>query len=54
MKIPTKFCVNLSVAAAIALYDRTLNLGGFPERSVMPGGPHEAKAHVWGPPKKRS
>jgi tRNA G18 (ribose-2'-O)-methylase SpoU len=54
VKIPTKFCVNLSVAAAITLYDRTLTLGGFPERPVMPGAPHEAKDHVWGPPKKRT
>lgn len=54
VRIPTKFCVNLSVAAAIALYDRTLNLGGFPERPVRPGPPHEAKAHVWGAPKKRT
>lgn len=28
VKIPTRFCVNLSVAAAIVLYDRVLALGG--------------------------
>lgn len=28
VKIPTRFCVNLSVAAAIVMYDRTLTLGG--------------------------
>lgn len=28
VRIPTKFCVNLSVAAAIVLYDRLLALGG--------------------------
>ncbi|MED5550625.1 MAG: RNA methyltransferase [Pseudomonadota bacterium] len=39
VKIPTKFCVNVSVACAITLYDRTLNFGGFPERPLMPGGP---------------
>ncbi len=54
VKIPTKFCVNLSVACAVALYDRQLNLGGYPERPIMPGGPKETKEHVWGPPKKRT
>jgi tRNA G18 (ribose-2'-O)-methylase SpoU len=54
VKIPTKFCVNLSVACAITLYDRTVNLGGFPERPVRPGGPLEEKTHVWGPPRKRT
>lgn len=29
VKIPTKFCVNLSVAAAIVMYDRMLTLGGY-------------------------
>lgn len=28
VKIPTRFCVNLSVAAAIVMYDRMLALGG--------------------------
>ena len=42
VKIPTKFCVNVSVACAITLYDRTLNFGGFPDRPLMPGGPQEA------------
>lgn len=54
VKIPTKFCVNLSVACAITLYDRTVNLGGFPKRPVRPGGPLEEKTHVWGPPRKRT
>lgn len=54
VKIPTRFCLNLSVAAAITLYDRTLCLGGFQERPVRPGGPLERKAHVWGPPRKRT
>ncbi|ABI64322.1 RNA methyltransferase [Maricaulis maris] len=39
VKIPTKFCVNVSVACAITLYDRQINFGGFPERPLMPGGP---------------
>lgn len=32
VKIPTRFCVNLSVAAAIVLYDRLLALGPFERR----------------------
>lgn len=32
VKIPTRFCVNLSVAAAIVLYDRMLFFGGPGER----------------------
>ena len=34
VKIPTKFCVNLSVAAALVMYDRMISLGGLPERPV--------------------
>lgn len=37
VKIPTRFCVNLSVAAAIVMYDRTLTLGGY-ERRVSHAG----------------
>jgi tRNA G18 (ribose-2'-O)-methylase SpoU len=29
VKIPTRFCVNLSVASAIVMYDRLLSLGGY-------------------------
>jgi tRNA G18 (ribose-2'-O)-methylase SpoU len=54
IKIPTRFCVNLSVAAAIALYDRTISMGHYPERPIMPGGPLETPQHVWGPPKRRT
>ena len=39
VKIPTRFCVNLSVAAAIVMYDRVLSLGGHPARSVRAGEP---------------
>ena len=39
VRIPTKFCVNLSVAAAIVMYDRHLTLGGYPSRPVGAGGP---------------
>ncbi|MEX0644124.1 MAG: RNA methyltransferase [Parvularculaceae bacterium] len=34
VKIPTRFCVNLSVAAAIVLYDRALAFGSFKQRPV--------------------
>jgi tRNA G18 (ribose-2'-O)-methylase SpoU len=39
VKIPTRFCVNLSVAAALVMYDRMLSLGGFGQRPVASGGP---------------
>lgn len=34
VKIPTKFCINLAVAGAIIMYDRTLSMGGFSDRPV--------------------
>ncbi|WP_425410607.1 RNA methyltransferase [Hyphococcus sp.] len=34
VKIPTRFCVNLSIAAALVMYDRTISLGGPGVRSV--------------------
>jgi tRNA G18 (ribose-2'-O)-methylase SpoU len=34
VKIPTRFCVNLSIAAAIVMYDRMLAMGGFPDRPI--------------------
>jgi tRNA G18 (ribose-2'-O)-methylase SpoU len=39
VKIPTKFCLNVGLAGALTLYDRTLSLGGYPVRPIMPGGP---------------
>ena len=39
VQIPTKFCVNVSLAAALTIYDRTLMMGGYPERPVKVGGP---------------
>ena len=38
VKIPTRFCVNLSVAAALVMYDRVLTLGGHTARGVRSGG----------------
>jgi tRNA G18 (ribose-2'-O)-methylase SpoU len=45
--IPTRFCVNVGLAVAITLYDRTLALGGFPERPLMPGGPELGAPATW-------
>ena len=47
VKIPTKFCINVSLAAALTLYDRTICLGGYPERPMMPGGPDLAAIEEW-------
>lgn len=47
VKIPTKFCINVSLAAALTLYDRTLSLGGYPERPLRPGGPDLAAMEAW-------
>ncbi len=38
VKIPTRFCVNLSVAAALVMYDRVLAHGGHAARGVRSGG----------------
>lgn len=38
VKIPTKFCVNLSVAAALVMYDRTISMGGYGRRPVGSSG----------------
>ncbi|MBT3401049.1 MAG: RNA methyltransferase [Rhodospirillaceae bacterium] len=51
VKIPTRFCVNVGVAAAIVMYDRVLTLGRYPPRPMTPGGPLEAlPEHVHGNP----
>lgn len=51
VKIPTRFCVNVGVAAAIVMYDRVTTLGRFPTRPLVPGGPVEPLAdHVHGGP----
>lgn len=47
VKIPTRFCLNVSLAAALTLYDRTLSLGGYPERPLRPGGPGLASLEAW-------
>lgn len=47
VKIPTKFCINVAVACAITLYDRSLCLGGYPDRPMMPGGPDIGEVETW-------
>lgn len=39
VKIPTRFCVNLSVAAALVMYDRHLTFGKFPPRPLSSATP---------------
>lgn len=39
VKIPTRFCINVSLAGALVMYDRMLSTGGWPPRPIMPGGP---------------
>lgn len=52
IKIPTKFCINVALAGALVMYDRTIQMGRFPARPVTPGGPIEqVKDHVHGAPK---
>lgn len=59
VKIPTKFCVNVSVAAALVMYDRILSLGGHGPRPVSsnhqgPGSSEPISAPAdWASPRKR-
>jgi tRNA G18 (ribose-2'-O)-methylase SpoU len=54
VKIPTRFCVNVGIAAAIVMYDRVTTLGRFAPRPVAAGGPVEALPEpVFGPPRIR-
>ena len=51
IRIPTKFCVNVGIAGAIVMYDRTISLGKFRPRPVRTGGPtEELPAHHHGGP----
>lgn len=43
VKIPTKFCVNVSIAAAMVMYDRMISMGRYAERPVKPGGAMTAR-----------
>lgn len=39
VKIPTKFCINVSLAGALVMYDRMTSMGAYENRPIMPGGP---------------
>lgn len=39
VKIPTKFCLNVSLAGALVMYDRMVSMGAYENRPIMPGGP---------------
>ena len=39
VKIPTRVCINVSLAGALVMYDRHLAMGGHAPRPIMPGGP---------------
>jgi len=41
VKIPTKFCINVSLAGALVMYDRVRSMGAWRDRPVMPGGPKD-------------
>jgi len=47
VQIPTQFCVNVSVACAITLYDRVLSGKSWPPRPLTPGGPELEAAAQW-------
>ncbi|HWY62925.1 MAG TPA: RNA methyltransferase [Rhizomicrobium sp.] len=54
VKIPTRFSINVGMAGAIVLYDRLLQLGGYPARPVKPGGDVLLPPlHKWGAPLAR-
>lgn len=56
VKIPTKFCINLSVAAALVMYDRMIAMGGFGERLALPvkGKAPGDPADGWRPVRSRT
>ncbi|MFN7055791.1 RNA methyltransferase [Hyphomonas sp.] len=55
VKIPTRFCINVSLAGALVMYDRHLSMGGYGPKPIMPGGPDGARrrAHVQGPDRQQ-
>ena len=51
IKIPTKFCLNVGLAAALVMYDRQITLGKFPDRPTGTGGPKLDTTTDWVPSK---
>ncbi|MBH88660.1 MAG: rRNA methyltransferase [Magnetovibrio sp.] len=55
VRIPMQFCVNVSIAAAIVMYDRVQSMGRFQRRPERPGGPIDEKdMPLFGEPRFRS
>ena len=51
VKIPTRFCVNVGIAGALVMYDRTVSMGRFAPRPVTANAlPDPLPAHVHGAP----
>ncbi|MEO1192739.1 MAG: RNA methyltransferase [Pseudomonadota bacterium] len=49
VKIPTRFCINVSLAGALVMYDRYVSMGRHAPRPIRAGGPTEERpAHVQG------
>jgi tRNA G18 (ribose-2'-O)-methylase SpoU len=46
VKIPTSFCINVAMAGAIVMYDRTRSLAPFAERPISEGGPEQQGERV--------
>ncbi len=54
VKIPTRFSINVGMAGAIVLYDRLIQMGGYPARPLKPGGAAPLPPlHKWGAPLAR-
>ena len=55
VRIPTSFCVNVAMAGAIVMYDRTVTLGRYAPRPLRPGGSTDPlPPHIHGKTKRRS
>lgn len=55
VRIPTRFCINVAIAGAIVMYDRTTQMSRFAERGIMAGGPvTEQQPHRHGAPRQRT
>jgi tRNA G18 (ribose-2'-O)-methylase SpoU len=44
VRIPTRFCINVAMAGAIVMYDRTRSLARFADRPLQAGGPPPTSA----------
>jgi tRNA G18 (ribose-2'-O)-methylase SpoU len=46
VRIPTRFCVNVAMAGAIVMYDRSISLARYADRPLMEGGSKAAAGEV--------